>query len=260
MLIIDSHCHLQYPELSDDLDQVIANASKNHVGIMLAVSVKPECAPQILKMTQQYDAIYGTVGVHPHEVCNYQNIENTLLEYAGHNKIVGIGETGLDLYYENSAYTDQLKSFETHINVARQYTLPVIIHTRSADAQTADILTSEMKNAEFKGVIHCFTGSKELAWKALDLGLYISVSGILTFKNALELQDIVKHLPIDRILVETDSPYLAPIPFRGKRNEPAFTLHVLEKLADLHNLTLEEAAKITTDNCLRLFSEVKNHA
>ena len=260
MLIIDSHCHLQYPDFAEDFTQILANAQDNNVGLMLVVAVNAECPAKIANLITSHNNIYGTVGIHPHEVKQYSinEIEGILDQYAQHQKIVGIGETGLDLYYELSDYKQQVKSFEAHIEASRKYDLPVIIHTRSADQQTMDILSSEMKNQEFTGVIHCFTGSKELAWKALDLGLYISLSGIITFKKSEELQDIVQGLPIDRLLVETDSPYLAPVPFRGKRNEPSYTLHVVEKLADLHNLTVKEVAEITTLNFFRLFNKVEH--
>jgi TatD DNase family protein len=241
-------------EFKDDLDRVIDNAKKNGVKYLHTICTKMSDYPDILGIIEKYENIYGSFGIHPHEANDYIDLTvDDIIKYASHEKIISIGETGLDYYYEYSNRENQKISFKKHIKASRQTKLPIIIHTREADDDTISIIESEMANGEFSGLIHCFTSSEKLATKVLDLGLYISISGIITFKNAVDLQQIVKWLPLDRIIIETDAPYLAPIPFRGKRNEPAFVKHVADFIAHLKNLEPEEVYKATTENFMRLF-------
>lgn len=257
-MIIDTHCHLNMKEFANDLDEVISNAKKNNVEFLHTICTKLDEFDQIIEICEKYENIYGSVGVHPHHAKNL-NIPSAdeIINLSSHRKIISIGETGLDYYYPDQDINAQKKSFENHINASQETNLPVILHTRDAEEDTIGILTSEFKNQEFKGVIHCFTSSYELAKKTMDLGLYISISGIVTFKNATDLQDIVKKIPLDRILVETDAPYLAPTPMRGKRNEPAFTKYTLDFLSSLMNAPYEDIKNITTKNAKNLFSKAR---
>lgn len=257
-MIIDSHCHLNFKQLINNLDEVIENACNNDVQIMQTICTKMDEFDDIYQIADKYKNIYCSVGVHPHEAENHPDItKNDLVEKTKLPKVIGIGETGLDYYYEHSPKDLQKRSFIEHIKAAQETDLPIIVHTRDADIDTMEILESEYKNAPFKGLIHCFTASYELAKRMMDIGFYISISGIITFKKATDLQESVKNIPLDRLLVETDSPYLAPIPFRGKDNQPAYTKYVVDKIAELKNISAEEVAKQTTENFFRLFSRVK---
>ncbi len=257
-MLVDSHCHLDFPELSSQIDDVMARAAANDVGIMQTICVQMSKFPQVLAVTEKFDNVYCSVGVHPNHVADEELVAaEEIIEKTSHAKVIGIGETGLDYHYENSPRDLQQKSFRTHIKAARETGLPIIVHTRAADDDTIEILSEEMKKGQFTGLIHCFSTSRKLAEKAIELGMYISISGIVTFKKATELQEIVTDLPLEKILVETDAPYLAPMPHRGKTNEPAFTLHTAQFVADLKQCSLEKIAEITTNNFFDLFAKVK---
>ncbi len=243
------------------LDSVIQRALENNVQYMQTICTKIEDLPIVLEIAEKYENVFASVGVHPCEINQSGRLitNSEIIELTKHPKIIGIGETGLDYYHQPYDKKLQKDSFVAHIHAAAATNLPIIIHTREADEDTIDILTSEMRNSKFPGLIHCFTSSKNLATKMLDIGLYISMSGIITFKNATDLQEIVKYVPLDRLLIETDSPYLAPTPMRGKQNEPAFVRYVAEKVAELKNITSKEIANITTRNFKTLFSKFEKH-
>ncbi len=256
-MLVDSHCHLDFPDFAEELDAVVARAGQADVSVMQTICTKLTAFPQVLAVAERYPNIYCSVGVHPNEVAGQAEVTaQALVALASAPKVIGLGETGLDYYYQNSPREAQLAAFREHIAAARLTKLPVIIHTRAADEQTIAVLEEEMQKGTFTGLIHCFSTSRMLAEKALELGLYISISGIVTFKKAVELQDIVRDLPLSRLLVETDAPYLAPVPHRGKRNEPAFTRHTAEFLAELKGLNYDEVAKATTQNFFNLFTKV----
>ncbi|WP_347939377.1 TatD family hydrolase [Rickettsia oklahomensis] len=260
-MLIDSHCHLNLLTKNIDLDSVIQRALENNVQYMQTICTKLEDLSIILEIAEKYANVFASVGVHPCEVNeSSQLITNSeIIELTKHPKIIGIGETGIDYYHEPYNKKSQKDSLVAHIQAASSTSLPAIIHTREADEDTIDILTSEMHNSKFSGLIHCFTSSKNLATKMLDIGLYISISGIVTFKNATDLQEIVKYVPLDRLLIETDSPYLAPIPMRGRQNEPAFVRYVAEKIAELKNITSKEVANVTNHNFKTLFSKFEQY-
>nr|WP_253308035.1 TatD family hydrolase [Rickettsia endosymbiont of Ceutorhynchus assimilis] len=251
-LLIDSHCHLNLLTEAENLDEIIKRADENNVKYLQTICTKLEDLPDILQIAEKYKNVFASVGVHPCEVKQTVPAEE-IIKLSQHPKIIGIGETGLDYYHTPYDKQQQKDSFVQHIHAASVTKLPIIVHTRDAEEDTIDIITSEMKNANFPGLIHCFTSSKDLAKKMLDIGLYISMSGIITFKNALELQEIVKYVPLERLLIETDSPYLAPTPMRGKQNEPAFVRYVAEKVAELKGITSIEVANATTQNFMTLF-------
>lgn len=251
-MLVDSHCHLNFPEFAKDLPEVIQRAHNIGIGTMLTINTRLDEALDLQKITDTYDNIFCTVGVHPHEAAEYAHpdLGQKIIGLAQHPKVVGIGETGLDYFYNNSPKESQIVSFEQHLEVSVHLDLPVIIHTREADEDTIMCLE---KFPLAKGVFHCFSGSQDLARQALDLGFYISFSGILTFKKAEDLREIARFVPLDRILVETDAPFLAPIPQRGKRNEPAFTVHTAEILAELKATPFPQVATATTNNFFHLF-------
>ena len=256
-MFVDSHCHLNMQEFADDLPEVIARAKASGVDIMQTICTRSSDFPGIIAIAEKYPQIYASFGVHPHEVEKdpLLTTEQIILNTA-HPKVIGIGETGLDYYYEHSNRTIQQESFINHIHASSRTKLPVIVHSRSADDDTISIMSSEMKINTYPGLIHCFSSTRKLAEASLDIGLYISIAGILTFKNAEDLRETMKYVPLDRILIETDAPYLAPIPLRGKRNEPAFVKHVAECLAHVKSLHIEEVAEITSQNFRRLFSKI----
>lgn len=252
MNIVDSHCHINFPELAGNMADVLAQMRHHDVVSALCVSVNLADFPQVLTLAEQYENIYASVGVHP----DYEGVEEPdvarLLQLADHPKVIAIGETGLDYYRLKGDLEWQRARFRTHIQASRACGKPLIIHTRSAAADTLRIMEEEQA-AEAGGVMHCFTESWEVAEAALAMGFYISFSGIVTFKNAKELKDVAQRVPLDRILVETDSPYLAPTPHRGKLNQPAYVKHVAEEIAILRGIGLDEVAAQTTDNFKRLF-------
>ncbi len=260
-MLIDSHCHLDFPELAADADGVVARAKAAGVGVMLTIGTELARFPSVLAVAERFDNVWCSVGTHPHESGKELVTDPApLLAHTDHPKVVGIGETGLDYYYELSPRPPQIESFRAHIAAARIAGLPVIVHTRDADDDIIAVLEDEMGKGGFTGLIHCFTGTQRLADASLALGLLISVSGIATFKNSGALRDVIKSVPVDRLLVETDAPFLAPVPHRGKTNEPAFVTHTAAMLAELKGVTLAEMAAATTDNFFRLFSKAKHPA
>lgn len=261
MFLVDSHCHLNFKDFSLDLEEVIERARSSGVGVMQTICTKMSEFEEIYAIAAAHPNIYCSVGVHPHEAGKGAIVTvEELVEKASRPKVIGLGETGLDYYYEHSPRKEQQESFRHHIAAARQTGLPVIIHTRDAEEDTLAILEEEMKRGTFKGLIHCFTSSKHLADKCIELGFYISLSGILTFKKAMDLQDAVRGLPLERLLVETDAPYLAPLPHRGKRNEPSFIIYTNRMLAELKNIDEENCAEQTTHNFFDLFSKAEELA
>ena len=257
-MIIDSHCHLNMKEFNEDLDLVVNKAYQENIKGMLTISTKIEEVNSIVAIANKYNNIWYSVGIHPHNVnANFKDINETVSSNINNNKFIGIGETGLDYYYENSNKETQKKSFVNHINIARDLDLPIIVHTRNADEDTINILKNEYKRGKFRGLIHCFTASKELAIEVLQLDFFISISGIITFKNANELREIVKLIPIEKLLVETDAPYLAPVPMRGKRNEPSFVSYTASYLAKLLNISNTILYEKTTKNFFNLFNKAK---
>jgi TatD DNase family protein len=257
-MLIDSHCHLDFPELTSDESGVLARARTAGVGGMLTIGTRLDQFERVRAIAERHDNIWCSVGVHPHEAKEEgQRTPDRLIEAACHPKVVGIGETGLDFFYEHSPRAEQAESFRAHIAAARQTGLPLIVHTRDADAETGDILEEEYAKGAFPGLIHCFSSGRSVAERALALGLYVSISGIVTFKAAEDLRTIVRDLPLDRLLVETDAPYLAPIPKRGKTNEPAFVAHTAAKVAELKGISLAELEAATTENFFRLFTKAE---
>ena len=256
-MLIDSHCHLDFPDFAEELDAVVARARAAGIGRMVTICTKITEFERVRAIAERYDDIYCTVGIHPHEADSQPEIDTArLVEAARHPKVVGIGETGLDYFYEHSAREAQQRSFRAHIRASRETGLPLVVHTRDADEDTVAILKDEMGQGNYPGLIHCFSSSRWLAEECLKLGLYISLSGIVTFKKAEALRETVKALPLDRILVETDSPYLAPVPHRGKRNEPAFVAHTAKVVAELKGVGMTEIEARTTENFFQLFNKV----
>lgn len=257
-MLIDSHCHLDFPELTSDESGVLARARTARVAGMLTIGTRLDQFERVRAIAERHDNVWCSVGVHPHEAKEEgQRTPDRLIEATRHPKVVGIGETGLDFYYEHSPREEQAESFRAHIAAARQTGLPLIVHTRNADAETGDMLEDEYGKGAFPGLIHCFSSGRAVAERALALGLYISISGIVTFKAAEDLRAIVRDVPLERLLVETDAPYLAPIPKRGKTNEPAFVAHTAAKVAELKGVSLAELEAATTDNFFRLFTKAE---
>ncbi len=254
-MIIDSHVNLHSDQYEDDLDDVIAAARAAGVEVMLTISDKLDSTPAIKKIAEAHDFIWRSIGVHPHYAKDHGDLTAAILiDLARDPKVVGIGECGLDFYYEHSDREAQFPVFMAHIDAARETGLPLIIHTRDADEVTKELLTEEHGEGAFTPLLHCYTGGPALAEAVLGLGGYISFSGIITFKNASDIRAIAEATPLDRIIIETDCPYLAPVPMRGRRNEPAFVVYVAQKLAEVKGVSLEEIAKATTDNFFKLFS------
>ena len=256
-MLVDSHCHLDFPEFAEDFEQIMSRAAEANVGLMLTICTHLSRFPRVLAVAERFDNVYCSVGIHPHEAGEETEVTaEQLVELAKHPKVVGFGETGLDYYYEHSPREAQKRSFRAHIEAARIAQLPIIIHTRDADDDTIAILEEEMGKGTFPGLVHCFSSSRALGEKAVDLGLYISLSGILTFKKSQDLRDTARDLPLEKLLVETDSPFLAPIPHRGKRCEPAFVAQTAAVLAEIKGLSPAALADVTTDNFFSLFSKV----
>lgn len=257
-MFVDSHCHLNFPELKDNLDAIRALMTQNQVGHALCISVTLPEFPQVLALAEQFDHFYASVGVHP----DYENIEeptlDQLVQLADHPKIIAIGETGLDYFRLTGDLTWQRERFRTHIRAAIASNKPLVIHTRNAAEDTLKIMREE--NAEkIGGVMHCFTENLEVALQAIDLGFYISFSGIVTFKNALTVKEVAQKIPLEKMLIETDSPYLAPAPYRGKLNQPGYVKHVAEEIAQLRGISVEEVGAATTANFFRLFQYANKH-
>ncbi len=258
-MLIDSHCHLDFNDFEDDFEEILARARENGITAMLNAGNNIGELENQLKISERYPFIYTAVGVHPHNAAEYPEIKAAdFIEKSAHKKVVGIGECGLDYYYDYSPKNIQQKVFIEQIKAAQQTGLPLIVHTRDADDDTISILGDCYKKAPFSGEIHCFSTSKKLADFALSIGFYISASGIITFNRSADLRDIFKEIPTDRLLIETDSPFLAPIPLRGRRNEPSFIIHTAEKLAQLKELPFDKLAQITSDNFYRLFRKASD--
>jgi TatD DNase family protein len=256
-MLVDSHCHLDFPDFAAELPEVLARAKAAGVGVCVSIGTKLSRFAEVAGVAERFPDVYCTVGSHPHEAETEPLAGPApLLRLAEHDKVVGIGETGLDYYYEHSPRAQQAANFRAHVAAARQLQLPLIVHTRDAEDDTIEILRDEMGRGAFAGLIHCFTGTERLANAALDLGLYISASGIATFKKSGALREVLKRVPLDRLLVETDEPYLAPPPYRGKRNEPAFVVHTAAMLAELKGVSGDAIAEATTENFFRLFTRV----
>ncbi len=257
-LLVDSHCHIDFPELAADIPKLLKTMEDNRVGWALCAGVTLERFPAMLDIARSQPNLFAAVGVHPdtEEPAREADVD-TLLKLANDPKVVAIGETGLDYYRLTGDLEWQRERFRVHIRAAKRCGKPLIIHTRSAAADTVRVLKEEGAE-EVGGVFHCFTETSEVARQALELGFHVSFSGIVTFKNAIELKEVAKMVPLDRLLVETDSPYLAPVPYRGKINQPAYVLHVAEEIAKLRDLPLETVAQATTDNFFRLFSHAEN--
>jgi TatD DNase family protein len=253
-MFVDSHCHLNYKGLVEEQTAVIQRARDAGVAKMLNISTRASEWGDVIAVAEREPDVWASVGIHPHEADIHPDVETgTLVERAGHPRVVGIGESGLDFYYDRSDRDRQRASFRSHLAAARETGLPIIVHTRDAEEDTAEILRDEMGKGAFTGVIHCFTASADFARKALDLGLYISMSGIVTFKNAKDLAAVAKDIPEDRLLIETDAPFLAPVPHRGRPCEPAFVADTARFLADLRGEAVERLADYTSKNFNTLF-------
>ncbi len=256
MRLIDSHCHLNYPGLAERQDEVLTAARARGIGGFLNISTRQKEWSDVVGVAERHDDVWATIGVHPHEADAHPDLgAAALVEAAAHPRVIAIGECGLDYYYDKSDRAAQRERFQAHIEAARATGLPLVVHTRDAEDDTAEILAREVGKGGVTGVLHCFTGSAELARKALDLGFYVSMSGIVTFKNAQDLQQTARTIPLDRLLVETDSPFLAPVPNRGKTCEPAFVADTAAFLSDLRDEPLDELAEATSANFFKLFSK-----
>ena len=256
-MLVDSHCHLDFPDFADDLDGIVARAEAAGIGRIVTISTRVRKLDGLLAIAERFPNVYCSVGTHPHHADEEDGISaQELIEATRHPKVVALGEAGLDYFYENGSPAAQARGFRAHIAAARETGLPLVIHTRTADEDCQRILEDEMGKGAFKAVLHCYTGGRELAMRAIELGLSISFTGIITFKNSQVLRDLAAELPADRIMVETDAPYLAPGKHRGKRNEPSFVVDTAKVLAETRGVTLEEISRQTTENFFRLFDKV----
>ncbi|HSM42231.1 MAG TPA: TatD family hydrolase [Afifellaceae bacterium] len=256
-MLVDSHCHLDFPDFAEELDDIVARAEAAGIGRMVTISTHVRQFDRVLAVAERYDSVFCSVGTHPHNADEELDIEPVdLVRISGHPKVVAIGEAGLDYHYDNSPREAQAEGLRRHIAAARETGLPLVIHARDADADMAAILTEETEKGAFPAVLHCFSSGRGLAETGIRLGHYVSFSGILTFNRAEELRDIARDLPGDRILVETDAPYLAPTPYRGKRNEPSYVVNTARVLAETRGVGENEIAEQTTANFFRLFSKV----
>ncbi len=260
-MLVDSHCHLDFPDFKNELDAVVARAEAAGIGRLVTISTRVRRHAELIAIVERYPNVFCSIGTHPHHAHEELDIgSDELIAASHHPKVVAIGEAGLDYHYDNSPRDAQEQGFRTHIVAARQTGLPLVIHSREADDDMAAILRDEMGKGPFPAVLHCFTGGRGLAFAGIELGLYVSFTGILTFKNSSELRAIAKDLPADRILVETDSPYLAPGKFRGKRCEPAYVVETAKVLAETRGVSPDEIARQTTENFFRLFAKVPKPA
>lgn len=256
-MLIDSHCHLDFPDFASELDAVVARAEAAGIGRVVTISTRVRRHAQVLAIAERFPNVTCSVGTHPHHAHEELDITaEDLIARAAHPKVVALGEAGLDYHYDSSPRDAQAQGFRTHVAAARATKLPLVIHSRSADDDMARILDDEMGKGPFSAVLHCYTGGPDLARRAVALGCYLGFTGIVTFKNSADLRVIAKDLPADRFLVETDAPYLAPIPYRGKRNEPAYVAEVAKVLAEVRGVSPDEIARQTTENFFRLFSKV----
>jgi TatD DNase family protein len=260
-MLVDSHCHLDFPDLASQREAVLARAKAAGVGLTVTISTRVRRIEEVLGIAEAHGQVYCSVGTHPHHAAEEPEVTvDELVGLASHPKVVAIGEAGLDYHYDNSPRADQEKGFRTHIDAARKTGLPLVIHARDADDDVARILEEQTAQGTFPFVLHCFTGGADLARRGLALGGYVSFSGIVTFKNSEALRDIARGVPLDRLLVETDAPYLAPEPLRGRTNEPANVVHTARRLAVVKGVSEDELARATTENFFRLFSKVPRSA
>lgn len=258
MMLVDSHCHLDFPDFASELDAVVSRAKSAGVGHMLTICTRVRRFGEVLAVAERFPEVTCSVGTHPHYATEERDVTlEEIVEHTRNPRVVAIGEVGLDYFYQKSSREDQEAGFRTHIAAARQTGLPLVIHTRDADEDAARILRDEMAKGAFQALLHCYTGGRKLAEIALDLGLYISFSGILTFPKSGELRELAASVPLDRLLVETDAPFLAPPPHRGKRNEPSYVRHTAKVLADVKGISEAGFANITTLNFFRLFAKAK---
>lgn len=257
-MLVDSHCHLDFPDFAAEVDGIVSRARAAGIGHMLTISTRVRRFADVLAMAERFPDVTCSVGTHPHYASEERDVlKDEIVSLTAHPRVAAIGEAGLDYFYQKSSREDQEAGFRTHIAAARETGLPLIIHTRDAEEDTARILKEEMAKGRFSAVLHCFTGGRELAETGIDLGLYVSFSGILTFPKSGGLRELAAALPLDRLLVETDAPYLAPQPHRGKRNEPAFVRHTAKVLADVRGMSEAEIADATTANFFSLFQRAK---
>jgi len=260
-MLVDSHCHLDFPDFAEDLDGIVARAASAGVGRLVTISTRVRRLGELLAIAERYENVYCSVGTHPHHADEEDGISaDELIALTRHPKVVALGEAGLDNFYDNGSPEAQERGFRAHITAARATGLPLVIHTREADARCGEILEEEVAKGPFHAVLHCYTGGRELAMKAIELGLHISFTGILTFKKSQSLRDLAAELPAERIMVETDAPYLAPGKFRGKRNEPAYVVETAKVLAQTRGVSLEQITEQTTETFFRLFSKVPRPA
>ena len=251
--MIDSHCHLDHESILSSFNEILIRSKEVGIEKLLSICTTDDGFSNILDLVNKDSIIYGTYGIHPHEAKNFKISKNEIIKKVSSNKkIIGVGETGLDFYYNNSSKTEQINSFLNHINAAIELDVPLIIHSRNAETEILNIL-SEFVNSKLKILMHCFTGSETFANNLLKFNSYFSASGIITFKNSTDLQNTFKTIPLDRLLIETDSPFLSPDPFRGKRNEPSFIIHILKKLASIKQIDTNKLDTITTNNFNKLF-------
>jgi TatD DNase family protein len=256
-MLVDSHCHLDFPNFASEIDAVVTRARAAGIGRMVTISTRVRKHAQVLAIAEKFPDVFCSVGTHPHNAHEELDIDaHALMEIAKHPKVVAIGEAGLDYHYDKSPRDAQEAGLRQHIAAARETGLPLVIHSRECDADMMRILREESRKGAFPAVLHCFTGGRDLAFAAIELGHYVSFTGILTFKNSQALRDIAAELPADRVLVETDAPYLAPLPYRGKRNEPSYVVETAKMLAQTRGVSPEEITRQTTENFFRLFNKV----
>ncbi len=256
-MLVDSHCHLDFPDFADDLDGIVARAEAAGVGRIITISTRVRRVAGLRDIAERFPNVYFSVGTHPHQADEEDGIPaEELISLSHHPKAVAFGEAGLDYFYKNSSPEAQARGFRAHIAAARETGLPLVIHTREADDDCGRILDEEMEKGPFRAVLHCYTGGRELAMKAVAHGLYVSFTGILTFKNSQNVRDVAAEIPLDRIMVETDAPFLAPGKYRGKRNEPSFVTETAKALAELRGVSFEEISRQTTENFFRFFEKV----
>lgn len=257
-MLVDSHCHLDFPQLAEQEADVVQRARDASVEVMLTISTRLSTFNPVLELAERYNGVYVATGVHPHNAGEEgPDDAAALIANSGHAKVIAIGECGLDYYYDHAPRDKQKQGFEAHIDACRQTGLPLIVHTRDADADTQSILKDELQKGPYRGVIHCYSSSPELGHAAVDLGFMLGIGGILTFKRSDELRATVEKVPRDRILLETDSPYLAPVPKRGKTNEPAYVAHVARQLAEIWSTDIDTVAQQTTNNFFSLFTKAE---
>ncbi len=260
-MLVDHHCHLDFPDFEATLDDVVARAHQAGVGTMVTISTHIRRFERLQRIIDRHPNVWASIGTHPHNADDEAGITTAeIVALSRHPKVVAIGEAGLDYYYQKSTAKNQADGFRAHIAAARQTGLPIEIHTRDADADTQAILIEEHAKGPFPAILHCYTGGRELALRAVDLGLYVSFTGVVSFKKSQALRDLACEIPLDRILVETDAPFLAPEPFRGRTNEPAYVVHTAAALAKARGIPAEAFAKATTDNFFRLFTKAKRPA